>query len=163
MTSTISINCPTCGAQVEISEALFRRAEAELRITWEAEAKERSEQAALRAREDERRKSEQRLVELRELLKQSAAQLEGMRCKEQELNARSAEIERQRADLDSELDRKLREMAVTQMEELKIRVTEQSQLEISDLKNRLAEQATRLELANSAELEHRKRGARTRE
>lgn len=157
MTSTNSIICSTCGTQVEISEALFRRAEGELRIRWEAEAKERLERATVVAREEERKRAQDQLGQLRQLLKQSATQLEGMQRRELELQQRAAEIDQRKSDLEAELRLKLSELVNAQEERIKAEAAKQTQLEMIDLKNKIAEQTTRLQEANTAELEHRKR------
>lgn len=157
MTPANTIVCPKCGTHVEISQALFRQAEAELRGRWEEEAKARQDQAAQAARDDERKKAEEQQSHFRELLKQSASQLEGMQRRELELKAEAAEFEQRRTNLEAEVQLKLRDMASALEEQIRAEAIGRTQIEMSDLRNQVAEQASRLEQANAAELEHRRR------
>jgi hypothetical protein len=157
MTSANTISCPSCGTQIEVSEALSRRAEEELRTQWDSEAKGKQEEAAAAAREDERRKSQEQIGQLRQLLQQSATHLEKTREREIELEERAAELGRLKRSLEAESERKLGEMAVEQKEKLKAEAARTAELEISDLRIQLAEHAARLQESIEAELDYRKR------
>jgi hypothetical protein len=128
-----------------------------LRIRWEAEAKERLERATVVAREDERKKAQDQLGQLRQLLKQSATQLEGMQRRKLELQQRATEIDQRKSNLEAELQLKLSELVTAQEERIKAEAAKQTQFEMTDLRNQIAELTKRLQEANTAELEHRKR------
>lgn len=92
-----SINCPNCGAAVEISEVLYRRAEGKLRALWEQQTKEQVEQASVLARQTERAAIQQQLSALTEQLAASKAYVEEAQKREREFNRRrSRSIDRKR-------------------------------------------------------------------
>jgi hypothetical protein len=134
MTLETSINCPNCGAAVEISEVLYRRAEGNLRARWEQQTKEQVEQASRLARETERAAVQQQLSALTEQLAASKIYVEEAQQKERELQQRTLDIERQKAGLEAELEKKLRLMVGPLKEELKLKIAEESRLEVVDLK-----------------------------
>jgi hypothetical protein len=80
-----------------------------------------------------------------------------MQRRELELQQRAAEIDQRKSNLEAELQLKLSELVNAQEERIKAEAAKQTQLEMTDLKNQIAEQTTRLQEATTAELEHRKR------
>jgi hypothetical protein len=157
MTLANTIVCPNCGTHVEISQALLRQAELELRGQWEEEAKARQAEAAQAARDEERKKAEEQTAQFRELLRQSASQLEGMQRRELELKERTAELDRRKSIQEAELQAKLRQMATAQAEQIRAEAIGRTEIEMADLQIRIAEQDVRLQQASEAELAHRKR------
>lgn len=157
MASNTSISCPHCGGAIEISEVLYKRAAAELRARWEQEAKERIESAATEARRQERLALEPELISLKQKVELSTKLLEESHRKELEIQQKGAEIERQKAALEAEVERKLRLMIKPLRDQLKQKVAEESNLEIQDLKNRLAEQASKVQESTDVELDYRQR------
>jgi hypothetical protein len=152
-----SINCPNCGAAVEISEVLYRRAQSEISAKWEQQTRERIEQAALSARQAERAAIEQELGALKQKLEIGTQYIEEARQKERALQQKALQIEQQKANLEAELTKRLRLMVGPLRDQLKAKMAEESSLEVVDLKNQLAEQASKLQQSHSMELEYRQR------
>jgi len=132
------ITCPSCGAEIKLTEALLYPFQQRWKEEWEAESKQRLEAEKEKALEEKKRTIE----ELQSELEQKDEKLKKAQDYERELRSRLKKIEDREKELDLEVERKLDEEKKKTEEQHRLELLEKEkqlrdmQREIEELKRR---------------------------
>ena len=151
-----TIQCPECGASIEISQVLSQQIEKDLKSSLESKAKKQIKDAV----DIERKRVQEAMsVELKDRdnrIQESEKKLQHSQEKELEIRKQARELEAREKSLDKELDKRLKEEATKLEETLNLRVREDAALEMDDIRNQLNETNTKMDAARKTELVLRK-------
>lgn len=151
-----TIQCPDCGASIEISQVLSQQIEKDLKNSFESQTKQQIKDAVGIER---KRVFEEMSIEIKDRdnrIQESEQKLQHSQEKELEIRKQARELEVREKSLDKELDKRLKEEAAKLEEKLNLRAREDAALEMDDIKSQLHETHSKMDAARKTELGLRK-------
>ncbi len=151
-----TIQCPDCGASIEISQVLSQQIEKDLKNSFKSQTKQQIKDAVGIER---KRVFEEMSIEIKDRdnrIQESEQKLQHSQDKELKIRKQSRELEVRENSLDKELDKRLKEEAAKLEEKLNLRAREEAALEMDDIKNQLHETHSKMDAARKTELGLRK-------
>jgi len=151
-----TIQCPDCGASIEISQVLSQQIEKDLKNSFKSQTKQQIKDAVGIER---KRVFEEMSIEIKDRdnrIQESEQKLQHSQDKELKIRKQARELEVRENSLDKELDRRLKEEAAKLEEKLNLRAREDAALEMDDIKSQLHETHSKMDAARKTELGLRK-------
>jgi len=151
-----TIQCPDCGASIEISQVLSQQIEKDLKNSFKSQTKQQIKDAVGIER---KRVFEEMSIEIKDRdnrIQESEQKLQHSQDKELKIRKQARELEVRENSLDKELDRRLKEEAAKLEEKLNLRAREDAALEMDDIKSQLHETHSKMDAARKIELGLRK-------
>ncbi|MBR9814294.1 DUF2130 domain-containing protein [bacterium] len=157
--TNVNIPCPHCGEHFELTEALAapyiqREREAatgEVKATLAAERKKLESAAAEKARTELKAQMQAELDESKAEVAERDARLKQAQDREREARKAQAEAETLKRELDLQIERAAADARVAATKEATEKATQQAQRDKAQLQNQIAEQATKLQAAETAQ------------
>lgn len=148
-----SIQCPECGAEIEISDVLSRKIEHDLKQSLKAEHEQKLKHALERQKSHAQNEFDQSLQQLKSELEGQAKQLEAAKAKEQNLQQQATDLARQQAELETTVTARLKEKETQLKTQLSEKLREENSLLINDLKEQLQEKSTAIDESRTREMD----------
>ncbi|MAT56339.1 MAG: hypothetical protein CMF23_00045 [Ignavibacteriae bacterium] len=150
------IECPKCGEQIKLTEALIGHIESDLKKTLSEENNQKIEQAKKEAAKKALEERENEFVDLRNQLAEKQTKIDKLNSKELELNKKARELEEKENSITNELEKRLNSERTKLIAQGREQATKNVTLEVQDLKEQLNEATKRVENLTKKELDLRK-------
>lgn len=139
------IACPSCGKKIPLTRALRADIEGSLKAEFEARLEEERDRAEKEAARRAERKLAQELAGLKDQLKDQAKELDEARRVELTMRKRERELEKQHADLEVTIERRLADERATLVAETRDRLAEDHRLKDAEKERQLADMRRQIE------------------
>ena len=139
------IACPSCGKKIPLTRALRADIEGSLKAEFEARLEEERDRAEKEAAKRAERKLAQELAGLKDQLKDQAKELDEARRVELTMRKRERELEKQHADLEVTIERRLADGRATLVAETRDRLAEDHRLKDAEKERQLADMRRQIE------------------
>jgi hypothetical protein len=140
-----SISCPSCGRKIPLTRALRADIEASLKEEYDRRLEEERGRAEQDAAKQAERKLAQELGSLKEQIREQAKELEEAHRLELAMRKRERELERQQADLDVTMARRLDEERKRIITDAQQRLTEEHRLKDAEKERQLTDMRRQIE------------------
>jgi hypothetical protein len=151
-----TIQCPECGASIEISEVLSQQIEKDLRASLESNNKKQLQNAVETERKRVLDEMSVEITDRDNRIQESEQKLQLSQEKELDIRKQARKLETREKALDKELDKRLKEEAIKLEAKLSLQAQENATLEMEDIKNQLQETVGKIDIARKTELALRK-------
>jgi hypothetical protein len=139
------IACPSCGKKIPLTRALRADIEGSLKAEFEARLEEERDRAEKDAARRAERRLAQELAGLKDQLKDQAKELDEARRVELTMRKRERDLEKQRADLEVAIERRLADERAALVAETRERLAEDHRLKDAEKERQLADMRRQIE------------------